>query len=247
MDERYAKCLLNKVQRDYNLIAEHFSKTRDFLWEELKNFSQFCREGQKILDLGCGNGRLLKLFEDIKIDYIGVDASEKLIELAKKRHPKARFQKADALSLPLPANYFDRVFSIAVFHHIPSEKFRLRFLQEARRVLKPEGLLILTVWNLYRRRFFKYHLKYTLLKVIGKSKLDFKDIFYAWKSPRGETLVQRYIHCFTIGELKNLAKKSGFEIKEIGFSGKRERNIYLVAKKPALGSSKSPHSSMDRT
>lgn len=232
MDEKYAKYLLEKTRQDYNTIAEHFSKTRNFVWEELKSLSQYSFVGERVLDLGCGNGRLLEIFKDKNIDYIGIDSSEKLIEIAKKKYPKAKFQKADALNLPFPANYFDKVYSIAVLHHIPSVKFRLRFLKEAKRVLKPEGLLILTVWNLWQQKFLKYHLKFFFLKLIKKSKLDFKDIFYPWKNQAGEVVTRRYVHVFSKRELKKLVKKSGFKTKDIWIWGKAQRsNIFLIAEK----------------
>lgn len=232
MDGKYAKYLLEKTHQDYDTIAEHFSKTRNFVWEELKSLSQYSFAGERVLDLGCGNGRLLEIFKDKSIDYIGVDSSEKLIEIAKRKYPKAKFQKGDGLNLPFPANYFDKIYSIAVLHHIPSVKFRLRFLREAKRVLKPEGLLILTVWNLWQQKFLKYHLKFFFLKLIKKSKLDFKDVFYPWKNQAGEVIVQRYVHVFSKRELKKLVKKSGFKTKDIWIWGKARRsNILLTAEK----------------
>ncbi len=231
MDDAFANYLLEKTREDYNLIAGQFSNTRKFIWPELKNLVRFCRSGDRILDLGCGNGRLVTLFRGRTVDYLGVDKAEKLIEVARKQYPARKFLKADALSLPLPSNYFDKIFSIAVFHHLPSKKLRIKFLREARRVLKPNGLLILTVWNLCQRKFLKYHLRYLLLKFFGRSKLDFKDIFYPWKGQKGEVLAERYLHCFTIRELKKLVKGAGLKIKEIGFLSKKRKNIYLVAKK----------------
>ncbi len=230
MNKDYAKYLLKKTIEDYNLIAEEFARTRYSVWPELNLFGRYVTEGEKILDLGCGNGRLLEIFKDKKVDYIGVDNSEKLIEIAKKKYSKARFQVADALNLPFPNNYFDKVFCIAVLHHIPSEEFRLQFLKEARRVLKSEGFLVLTVWNLWRRASsIKLIIKFTLLKIFGKSKLDFKDIFVPWQKT-----VNRYIHCFTKNELKKLIKKSDFKIKEVGIFRRGETknyNIYLIAQK----------------
>jgi len=181
---------------------------------------------EKVLDLGCGNGRLLQIFKDIDIDYTGIDGSQKLIEIAQKTYPNARFRVADALNLPFPNNYFDKVYSVAVLHHIPSKELRLRFMSEAKRVLKKEGLLILTVWDLKR---LSLTFKFTILKAFGRSKLDFKDVLVPW----GRSC-QRYIHCFSQRELRHLTKKAGFKIKEVGtlkMPEGKENNIYIVAGK----------------
>jgi len=230
MDKEYAQSLLNKTSGDYNLIGGAFSRKRSFVWEDLKYLKGFISNGDRILDLGCGNGRLFQLLKDLKINYLGLDFSEKLIKEAKKRYPEEKFIVANALNPPFKDNHFDKVLSLAVFHHLPSKKLRLRFLREAKRVLKPKGILILTVWNLCQKRFLKYHLKYFLLKVTRRTRLDFKDIFYPWKDQSGKTIVQRYLHCFTRAELKKLAKQTGFKIKEVGLL-KGKRNFYLVARK----------------
>lgn len=230
MKKDYAEYLLKKTKEDYNLIAEDFSQTRYSVWPELTFFRKYVKEGERILDLGCGNGRLFEFFKNRNVEYIGVDNVEKLIEIARKKYPEAKFLVGDALNLPFSDNYFDKVFSIAVFHHIPSGEFRLQFLKEVRRVLKQEGLLILTVWDLWRRvASLKLLTKFTIFKIFGKSGLDFKDVFVPWGKK-----VKRYYHHFTKRELINLVKKEGFKIKKFGVvkneTGKRS-NIYLIAQK----------------
>lgn len=233
MKKRYAQYLLQKTTQDYNLIAEHFSRTRPRVWSELEFLAQYTLPGERVLDLGCGNGRMLEVFKDKEVDYIGVDSSERLVKIAKKRYPKERFIEANALALPFPGNYFQKIYSVAVLHHIPSRDFRLKFFGEARRVLCPGGLLVLSVWNLWPRVFFwKLFFKYSLLKLIGKSKLDFKDVFYPWKNQEGKIIANRYIHAFTKGELKTLVKQSGLKTKDLWVQRRGQRsNIFLVAEK----------------
>jgi len=233
MDRKYAEYLLEKTKEDYNLLAEDFSRTRSVVWEELGLLGKYISSGDKILDLGCGNGRLLQIIGERGIEYFGVDTSEKLIRIAREKYPNHNFQTADALSLPFSDNFFDKVYSIAVLHHIPSGEFRSKFLKEAKRVLKPGGLLVLTVWNLWQiKTAWKILVKNTAFKLLGKSKLDFKDILYPWKNSKGKIIIQRYFHLFTKGELEPLFKKTGLKIKETGFL-KREKergsNIYIVA------------------
>lgn len=235
MDKFYAQYLLKKTGEDYDLIADQFSSSRHSAWPEFNILGQYIKEEEKVLDLGCGNGRLFGLFKDKNIDYTGVDNSIKLIEWAKKKYPDGKFQVVDALNLPFPNNDFDKIFCIAVFHHIPSEELRSQFLKEAKRVLKPGGLLILTVWNLWQRKTgWRLLLKYTFSKLIGKSRLDFKDIFYPWKSSGGKTLIQRYFHLFSKNSLKKLISGAGFKIKEADVFKREEAknyNIYIIAEK----------------
>lgn len=232
MDLEYAKYLLRKTRQDYNLIAQDFSRTRREIWEEMRFlFANFLMAGERVLDLGCGNGRWFKLFQEYRVDYIGVDSSENLIEIARQEYPHARFQVVDALSLPFSGDFFDKIYSIAVFHQIPSKNFRLQFLKEAKRVLKPEGILVLTAWKFHRPKEALLLFKYTILKLIWKSKLDFKDVFQPWGKK-----IQRYYHYFSQAELVNLVQKSGFEVQKAGIvknqRGNRQ-NIYLIAKKPS--------------
>ena len=221
MNRDYAKYLLDKTRQDYNLIAEDFSRTRGKMWEELKFLEEYIIDGEKVLDLGCGNGRLYELFKEKFVDYDGVDSAEKMIEIAKSRYPKIKFQVADALNLPFPENFFDKVISIAVLHHIPSEEFRLQFLKEVKRALKPEGKVILLVWNL--------NIWKSLVSRLKNWKLDFGDAFVPWGKE-----VLRYVHRFSKKELKKLAEKVGLKVEEIKILKRpksKESNILLVAEK----------------
>lgn len=236
MKEKTAKEILEKTKKDYNLIAHGFSESRKGLWPELLYFKNYINPGDKILDLGCGNGRLRALFKDMRVEYTGLDSSDKLIKLAKEdeklRLQKQRFIVGDALDLPFKSPKFDIVFSIAVAHHIPSKNLRLKFLKEVRRVLKPEGISIVLIWNLWRKKFMKYHIKSFVLKVLGKEKLGYKDIFYPWKNNKGEVMAKRFLHCFTKKELVDLVRGAGLEVQDAGVT-KDERNIYVVAR-PSL-------------
>lgn len=230
MNPEYAHYLLVKTREDYNLIAEEFSRTREKIWEEIRFlFDDYLVPGDRVLDSGCGNGRHYPLFKEKQIEYIGIDSSKRLIELTKERYPEADFRVEDALKLSFDEDYFNAVYSIAVLHHIPSKGLRLKFLNETKRVLKPGGLLILTVWNFHQIKELFLLVKYTLLKLIGKSKLDWKDIFEPWGKK-----AQRYYHWFSKRELGKLIKEAGFKIEKIGTiknKGKYRQNIFIVAKK----------------
>ncbi len=235
MDKEYAQKILEQTKQDYNLISGQFSSTRQFIWKDLEPLLDYTRSGDKILDVGCGNGRLYDVFKEKDINYSGIDNSEQLIKIAKEKFPETDFHVADILKIPFPDNSFDKVYCIAVLHHIPSKQLRTEALKELRRVLKLDGLLILTVWNLWQTRIsWRQVCKNIILKITGRSQLDPKDIFTPWKSQNGQILAKRYVHAFTKRELKKLAEKAGFKIKEIGITRRpeiRDNNIYLIAEK----------------
>ena len=110
MKEDYAKYLLDKTREDYNLIVSHFSRTRNRIWEELKFILKYITPDDKVLDLGCGNGRFYRLIQQKTNDYVGIDSSEELIAEAERQHPEASFKVANALKSPFLDNFFDKVF-----------------------------------------------------------------------------------------------------------------------------------------
>ena len=232
MERKYAKIIFEKNKNDYNLIAVEFSRTRHFN-RDIKDFSKFVSSDDRILDIGCGNGRLLDAIKKRRPAYIGLDVSKKLINIAKENYPNGNFQVFDGLTIPFPDDYFDKVFAIRVLHHIPSKEFRQKFLKEIRRVLKPQGLLILTVWSWHSKdkRIFPSLAKVFCLKLLFPAKFDFGDSFISWQNK-----VKRYYHFFTKRGLEKLVKNIGFKIKQSYLSPKKAKylDIYLVAEKTRL-------------
>jgi len=226
MNKDAAQQILNKNTRTWNNVASEFELTRHYIWD-LKPWVKYAKPNSKVLDLGCGNGRFFELLKNKNIDYTGIDNSKELIGLAKEKYFNQKFLVGNALNLPFKDNSFGLIYSMAVLHHIPSKELQLRFLKEAKRVLKKDGLLVLTVWNLWQRRYLSSLVKYSLLKLVGKSKLDWGDLYIPWQNK-----YQRYHHAFTRRELKKLFKKTGFKIKEIKYlkRNSRKTNILIIAK-----------------
>ncbi len=239
MKKDYADYLLKYSQEVHDNIAFEFSKTRQGFWNDLNFLMEYIEPNQKVLDLGCGNGRLFKILKNRNIKYIGIDNSEKLLLEAQKQYPEDRekFWKADALDLPFMDNEFDRIVSIAVLQHIPSKEYRIKFLRESLRVLNIEGKLILTTWLV--KTGSKYYRSvnniWNRIRVLWNwSELDKNDIMLPFRIGSKENLGDRYIHAFSLKELKSLVRQAGFKIDKSGYTvdkNQKKRNIYIVASK----------------
>lgn len=226
MKQKIAQEILQKNKTDWEKIAEKFSDTRHNIWPELISLTKYVKNNDKILDLGCGNGRLCQLFQNRPVEYIGIDSSHKLINLAKKQFDKAIFKIGDALNLTFKKEQFNVVFVIAFLHHIPSKRLRLKVLKNCYDVLKPGGFLILTVWNLWQPRLL---FKYKIFPIK-------KDVYIPFKLP--DKKIMRYYHAFTVSELKKLIKKADFKIINSYFVKGKLRtnwrkgfNLVVIAKK----------------
>ena len=100
--------------------------------------------GKKILEVGCGKGRVARVFKSLGADIYGIDISDKLLEEAKKIDSK-RFIKADAYNMPFPDDSFDVIYLLEVIEHLPDIE---RMFQEASRVLSKKGKLIIVDRNI---------------------------------------------------------------------------------------------------
>jgi ubiquinone/menaquinone biosynthesis C-methylase UbiE len=91
----------------------------------------------RTLDVACGTGFLTR---HLTGEITGLDQSERMLEIARERVPRAEFVRGDALSLPFADGSFDRVFTGHFYGHL-EDGAREVFLAEARR-LAPELIVV---------------------------------------------------------------------------------------------------------
>jgi ubiquinone/menaquinone biosynthesis C-methylase UbiE len=231
MEKSEAIKILQETEDGYNRVAEKFSETRKHFWEELAFINQYAANGDKILDYGCGNGRLLELLNGKTIDYTGLDISGKMVNIAKEKYrdPMIKIRKITSFdSLTFPGNFFNVAYSIAVFHHLPSRALRQKVAKELYRVTASGGFIVIAVWNLWQKRYLKNILINWGNKMVLKSRLDWNDCWIDFKDNKGNSF-NRYHHAFRKNELKKLFLDAGFtkEKTEI-ING---RNIIFIGKK----------------
>jgi ubiquinone/menaquinone biosynthesis C-methylase UbiE len=117
--------------------------------EQYKKFKGEIHESDKILDFGCGWGRVIRFFlKDFQpANTWGCDPLEGMIELCKAQNKWSRFEATHtAPPSPFQENTFDAIYSYSVFSHL-SEDMHLKILAEIKRILKPGGIYLTTTRN----------------------------------------------------------------------------------------------------
>src|SRR5438093_6614101 len=101
--------------------------------------------GARVLDVGCGSGLFAQLIAARGCEVAGLDASEPLLAIARRRSPTAPFHHGDLEALPFPDEHFDIVTGMNSFQYATDPRHALA---QARRVTKRGGHVIVAVWGL---------------------------------------------------------------------------------------------------
>jgi len=109
------------------------------------------KEGMRMLEPGCGRGEFLKNFKDLGLDVVGVDASPEAIAFVDGLDIK--LCDIENEKLPFDDNTFDVIYSKSFIEHL---YYPEKYLEEAYRVLKPNGMLLTLVpdWESNYKTYF---------------------------------------------------------------------------------------------
>ena len=201
---------------------------------------EYLQHGYKILDIGCGFGKVTLKLASLGYSVTGIDINSEAIRLSKataenlklhgKMTGKAEFEIGNASGLPFSAQNFDLAVMQAFLTSVPDAREREVIMREAYRVLKPEGYLYLVEfgqnWHLklYRNRYLR---DFPVTKKEGS--------FLALNSDTGE--IEYIAHHFSEKELVCLLVNCGFDIDYFRIeelktrTGKKINGFVIVAKK----------------
>ncbi|MBZ5592662.1 MAG: methyltransferase domain-containing protein [Acidobacteriia bacterium] len=122
---------------DVDLLNEHVARYA---------FAARLAAGRRVLDAGCGSGYgSAKLGVEAR-EVLGIDVSQEAVDYAREHYqaPNLRFERADCLGIPAAAGSFDLVVAFEIIEHLNDWR---GFLAEVRRVLAPEGRLVVSTPN----------------------------------------------------------------------------------------------------
>lgn len=221
MNKGQALEILRQTKINYNTIAKEWDVSRERPSGVKNKIIKDIKRGFNVLDFGCGNGLMLKAVLSKGGEYTGIDISDQLIELAKKKYvqeiknKQAKFFVGDVLKNKLPDNQFDYIFSYAVLHHIPSVKWRQKFFDQVYRLLKPNGQATFINWNLLNDWSEK---RFAIKDQLKNPPVGWEagDVVVPWKATKNK-IINRYLHIFSEKELRQLAKLAGFNKVSISY------------------------------
>jgi SAM-dependent methyltransferase len=98
--------------------------------------------GQRVLDLGCGLASELAYLASQGLQAYGIDVSAVALLKARTLRPGVHLIRGDVLHLPFSSQSFDALLDRGCFHYVP-EPARRRYVEEAERVLRPGGRMLM--------------------------------------------------------------------------------------------------------
>jgi tRNA (uracil-5-)-methyltransferase TRM9 len=234
MDETTRSALAELNRTFYAGYAGDFARTRRGWPLGFERILPHLRSAANVLDVGCGNGRLLGFLTERGWHgrYLGIDGSEGLLTAAEQNlelsRTEASFRQADLLTphwaAPLAGFAPDAIACLAVLHHVPGAAHRARLVAECADLLKPGGILIISVWQFLGTPRLRARILPWSVVGLSDEEVDPGDYLLSW----GEGAIgHRY--CAAIGEemLCELTQQVGLATVETFYADGHEGNLGL--------------------
>jgi len=180
------------LKEAYNKIAEDwYQDHKQGTWwtEGTDKFISFLKQGSLVLDVGCGGGTKSQYMINKGLKVIGIDFSEKMIEIAKREVPKNKFLVMDMQDIGKLEKNFDGIFLQAVLLHIKKKAVK-GVLQKLLEKLKKGGYVYVAVKEIGPKG------------VVEKIKTE-EDYGYPY---------ERFFSYFTLDEIRGYLEKLGIKV-----------------------------------
>ncbi len=226
--------LLNDLNlKFYDTFAASFAASRGEAEPGLISLFADVVSGQRVLDLGCGQGRVARLLPEGCV-YVGLDFSEEMVRLARQQvepeNDDACFVVGDLLTPgwhTAITGVYDWIVLRAVLHHIPGGENRQRIVREAAGLLVPGGKLILANWQFLEiKRLRERILPWDTTLGLSPASLDPGDYLLDWQRD-GYGL--RYVHLVDEAETHALSQAAGMRIEKLFRADGHGNNLTLYA------------------
>jgi tRNA (uracil-5-)-methyltransferase TRM9 len=230
------RAILAEVNRAfYSKFAGDFAATRQSWPPGFQSILPYLAPAFNVLDLGCGNGRLLRFLVATgwRGRYLGLDSSAGLLAIAETQTselPQAQVELreadllqsgwADLVTGPRP----DAAAALAVLHHIPGQSVRANFVAEAAACLVPGGMLIMSTWQFMSTPRLRDHILPWARVGLSDADVEPGDYLLSWgQGAAGE----RYCAAIDETELRSTAEAAGMSTVGTWLADGHEGNLNL--------------------
>ena len=140
-----------KIAKYYDLLIEPLN--RSLIAVAMKTFP--FKAGMFVLDVGCGTGTHLDLYQKIGCKVFGIDLSPAMLDVARQKlGDRAELHLGDASQMPYSDGTFDLVVTFLTLHEMPA-LLRSAVMKELKRVMKKDGRILLIDYRPGPIRFLK--------------------------------------------------------------------------------------------
>jgi SAM-dependent methyltransferase len=191
----------------------------------------------RVLDVGCGNGRLAFMLEDLgyAVDYVGIDGSPALLAFARDnthslQHVQSTFVEAD-LSEPdwvdAVTGPFDAVVCLATLQHFPSYGLRRQLMTQLGELADDDGLVVVSAWQFLDSERLRARRLPWAEAGIDATQVEPGDALLSWKQ---DVYAIRYVHQTDASEFARLAADAGLRIVDSFRADGRtnDLNLYVL-------------------
>ncbi len=231
MRDEIVALLANLNHQFYDGFAETFATSRGSSEPGLERILQDIPPGSRVLDLGCGQGRVASLLPS-GCAYVGLDFSQEMLRQARQRtsaEVAAQFVLADLLNGDWPASVngeFAWIILRAVLHHIPGGEHRQALLNQAAGLLASNGRLVLANWQFMEvPRLRQRVLDWSAVNLTAAD-VEPGDYLLDW---RRDGYGLRYVHWVDEAETLRLADAAGLRVETLFRADGHQNALTLYA------------------
>ncbi len=187
------------------------SLSRYLAYRDIPSFIAKYSQGKRCLDYGAGTGISTQFLQSQGLEVTGVDVSEEMLSQAALNCPDTSFYLVQNGSIPSMSETYDLVFSSLVFFELGSEKAILAYLEEAKRVLKNEGVFIAVTGSqeMYSRDWLTFNADFPENKNLKSG-----DLARIYLSDADIEFTDYY---WTEADYRRLFEQAGFQLLEVHY------------------------------
>jgi SAM-dependent methyltransferase len=222
--------LADLMREFYDTHAEDFSATRPRLPPGVGRLLDRIPAGSRVLEVGCGDGKVGRRLAERGAHYLGLDGSAAMVNRAKRLTEKWKvesrlatfhfplsFSVADLLDEHWPdiiaRQVFDWALAFAVLHHLPGFATRARVVRALAERLPSGGMLAMSNWQLTRSERLRERIVPWSVWGLSEAAVEPNDFLLTWE--RGERRGLRYVHVLAEAEAHQLAGEAGLTVTEV--------------------------------